>query len=264
MECRCDYLVMTAKHGSTEAVSAFYDVIDDKDSDASEAIVNRSMYGYQGYWNKVTGVFVGFNEGSSRHMIWATGAFAHDALVYIRKRVPYSDDVSVARIDFQQTTLVQDADLYIRNTVTSRRYKRLLYDPNPDRGLTLYVGAPSSERRVRLYNKSVEAGLYPPIGEYLRIELQLRNRYADEAYLNSSASDLMYAYYIMSVTALVPTISRVLPYVDLDLKKLERSANTENWINNTVLPALHRYRLLNPEGFDSFIQKLMLDRQEGI
>ncbi|MQJ21768.1 hypothetical protein EI020_24605, partial [Escherichia coli] len=49
-------------------------------------------------------------------------------------------------------------------------------------GETLYVGAPKSRARLRIYNKSAEAGIEHETGKYLRIEVQLRDRYADQAY----------------------------------------------------------------------------------
>jgi hypothetical protein len=89
----------------------------------------------------------------------------------------------VARIDVQATLAVHDADAIIRTTVPSRRYKSTLIQSVYESGATLYVGAPSSDARLRLYNKSAESGEYPEGGgEWLRAELQLRNRYADRMY----------------------------------------------------------------------------------
>jgi len=73
----------------------------------------------------------------------------------------------------------------VATTVPSRRYKCTLIRNLYDKGCTLYVGAPSSDARLRMYNKSVESGQYPSEGgEWLRIELQLRNKYADRAWVN--------------------------------------------------------------------------------
>ena len=44
-------------------------------------------------------------------------------------------------------------------------------------GYTVYAGSPSSERRARIYDKGVKEGTHPA-GEWVRVELQLRRRFA--------------------------------------------------------------------------------------
>jgi len=112
----------------------------------------------------------------------ASGSWAHAIARKLDRLLPV-EGRSVARIDVQATLAVHDADAIIRATVPNRRYKSTLIQSVYDRGATLYVGAPASDARLRLYNKSAESGEYPDDGgEWLRVELQLRNKYADRMY----------------------------------------------------------------------------------
>lgn len=112
----------------------------------------------------------------------ASGSWAHAIVRKLDRLLPETGR-SVARIDVQATLAVHDADAIIRTTMPNRRYKSTLIQSVYDKGATLYVGAPSSDARMRLYNKSAESGEYPDDGgEWLRAELQLRNKYADRMY----------------------------------------------------------------------------------
>jgi DNA relaxase NicK len=57
-----------------------------------------------------------------------------------------------------------------------------------DGGMTCYVGAPSSEYRIRVYDKGVESGK-APAGEKWRFEVQLRRVPARRAYSQILRSD---------------------------------------------------------------------------
>ena len=119
---------------------------------------------------------------NGRLIYQASGSWAHAIARKLDRLLPV-EGRSVARIDVQATLAVHDADAIIRTTVPNRRYKSTLVQTLYGSGATLYVGAPSSDARLRLYNKSAESGEYPEGGgEWLRAELQLRNRYADRMY----------------------------------------------------------------------------------
>jgi len=119
---------------------------------------------------------------NGRLIYQASGSWAHAIVRKLDRLLPV-EGRSVARIDVQATLAVHDADAIIRTTVPNRRYKSTLIQTVFGKGATLYVGAPSSDARLRLYNKSAESGEYPNDGgEWLRAELQLRNRYADRMY----------------------------------------------------------------------------------
>ena len=93
-------------------------------------------------------------------MYQASGSWAHAIARKLDRLLPV-EGRSVARIDVQATLAVHDADAIIRTTVPNRRYKGTLIQTVFGKGATLYVGAPSSDARLRLYNKSAESGEYP-------------------------------------------------------------------------------------------------------
>jgi len=128
-------------------------------------------------------VFIGMWDNGML-LVQASSHWAQVVADRIAEVIP-SEGMSVARLDLQATVWVADADAIVATTVPSRRYKCTLIRNLYDKGCTLYVGAPSSDARLRMYNKSVESGQYPSEGgEWLRIELQLRNKYADRAWVN--------------------------------------------------------------------------------
>jgi len=139
----------------------------------------RHPSGARGWYGR--SCFIGTWD-NGRLIYQASGSWAHAIVRKLDRLLPV-DGRSVARIDVQATLAVHDADAIIRTTVPNRRYKSTLIQTVFGKGATLYVGAPSSDARLRLYNKSAESGEYPNDGgEWLRAELQLRNRYADRMY----------------------------------------------------------------------------------
>lgn len=125
--------------------------------------------------------FVGqFDNGML--IVEATGCNAQVVADRVSEVLP-EDGLSVARLDLQATIWVADADAVVTTIVPSRRYKCSLTRSIYERGSTLYVGAPASDARLRVYNKTAESGLAPADGgEWLRIELQIRNKFADRAW----------------------------------------------------------------------------------
>ena len=71
------------------------------------------------------------------------------------------------------------------NEVNSRMTKRsvvVAYDGTRQSGATAYIGAPSSDFRIRIYDKALEEGVS---GHWIRVEMVLREEHA-----NSFAAEL--------------------------------------------------------------------------
>ena len=162
------------------------------------------------------------------------------------------DGMSVARLDLQATVWVADADAIVATTVPSKRYKCTLMRNLYDRGCTLYIGSPSSDARMRLYNKSAESGQYPPEGgEWLRVELQLRNRYADRAWVNwrKRAQGNLLLEYLRKMTDM-RTYMMIRDAIDHgDEPVIDQDTDDDwitrrlYWLQHTVVPALRRLAL---------------------
>jgi hypothetical protein len=189
-------------------------------------------------------------------MYQASGSWAHAIARKLDRLLPV-EGRSVARIDVQATLAVHDADAIIRTTVPNRRYKGTLIQTVFGKGATLYVGAPSSDARLRLYNKSAESGEYPEGGgEWLRAELQLRNRYADRMY-NAFLSGAVGGTALEFVRRMGDNnLYRLLrdntsdaadaPYWDED-SDLDWVGRRIHWLVHCVVPALRKLVLHDPE-----------------
>lgn len=120
-----------------------------------------------------------------------------------------------------------------------------------DRGDTLYVGNPTSPKRLRIYDKAAEQKLEGI--QWTRIELQLRKPYADLArgkiVENPDNEDVIPGL----ITGFVdfPDVQdwrRVFTNAPILMKspEKERSATTE-WLMKVVAPSLARHQFNNPQ-----------------
>jgi hypothetical protein len=227
-------------------------------------LIDRLMRGKAEHWKHRTGaygwrakqVFIGSYD-SGRLLIEASGVMAQVAIPVIAAIIP-QDGISVARLDAQATVAVPDADRMVKSVIPSRRYKCSLISNLWDTGATLYVGAPSSDRRLRVYNKTAESGEVPyGGGEWLRVEVQARDRYADRLY-RSYLKGALTGVYLEYVRAMADDVLyRLLrdsvcdlsaPVWDEDDDGQDWVARRARWLRDTIVPALRRLALHSEEG----------------
>lgn len=220
-----------------------------------------ALYGYRG--NRCGKFFLG--ETENRVLVQATGALAND--VALRLPFPVEGGYSVARIDVQVTFAVKDADFLIRACEPSPVYKASRWIPVRSKGETLYVGAPSSEVRLRLYNKTAEAGVSPPEGgEYLRVELQFRNRKADRMFLAFRAraprfpflaqlKRMIDAFTYQMVSNAINEGDQEL-FLEEEIPELDASSRRKAWLERSAVPALKRVLAEDPDYLDTFLRLL--------
>lgn len=245
---QCDYITAT----TTDVARGGYwlDAVG-----VSERVVQRRLLGYDGWYDPERQAFVGSNH-QGRWLMTVAGEPAHLALHLIGEP---DETVSLARLDAQVTVLVADADEFIRECQGRSRYRQLLIDPAPNRGLTRYVGAPASQARVRVYNKSVQSGIETPLGELLRVELQARDDLAERLYL---------AYHLNGAGGLrgaaIAQIERMLILPEpvwlrepvVLPSEPPRAPRYETWLMETVLPALRKVAVSEPQLFETFLRQL--------
>lgn len=194
--------------------------------------------------------FVGIYDNGML-LIEATGSAAQVVADSVCDMLPH-EGLSVARVDLQATVWVGDADAIITTVVPSRRYRCTLTRGLYERGSTLYVGAPSSDARLRAYNKTAESGLVPREGgEWLRVELQLRNRYADRAWLcwRKRCHDGLFLEYVRKMLdhRTYVMLRDAIEYGDEPV--LDEDVDDDwisrrvYWLRYTVVPALRRLAL---------------------
>lgn len=212
-----------------------------------------SLYGYSGMTHKSITYAVSYD--GSRGMIAGTGSAAHDAATML-----YSLNVqglSIARIDIQETLIVDNPDRTIMFLSPRKAYAATRISTVHGEGETLYVGAPKSRARLRVYNKSAESGVAAENGKYLRVEVQLRDRYADEAYRlwldrkcdnvlgywigkmldDASARDMLNLCRVLSVQRLGESEPDDVSWTD----------RRKMWFEKSVVPAMAKLFLLEPD-----------------
>lgn len=75
------------------------------------------------------------------------------------------------------------------NGINSRMTKRSVvvsYDGRQQNGSTVYIGAPSSDFRIRIYDKALEEGAE---GHWVRVEMVMRGEHANAFVVEATASD---------------------------------------------------------------------------
>jgi hypothetical protein len=249
---KADYLVLTVPLASLdkEEANMFAGLTIDGEF--------RKMYGYKGFLHEK--VFVGNN--GDRMLLQATGSRANDMLVHINK---YWPGLSVARIDLQVTVLVADADAIIRGTMPPKPYKSIRILNLNERGSTLYVGSPKSRCRLRVYNKSAELGEDKVDGmEKMRVELQLRDEYADRGIINmlSGTGDAFMRYYLvkMSDGYIVNVVDKAFANSNLvsmtEVGSLKSEDSRKEWLEHSVMPALLKLAVYDPAYIRGFLDRL--------
>jgi hypothetical protein len=261
---RADYLVVTVP--LTDAAEAVYPVmvwywLPDPQPFA--------LYGYRGY--RSGKVFIGDN--GDRYLVQATGAVAHD--VALRFPLPAEHELSVARIDVQVTMVVRDADFFIRACEPQKAYKAARWSSVGEPGETLYVGAPKSDCRLRIYNKTAESGIRPQgPGDFVRVEIQFRNKYADRMFraIRARAARLPFLSHLrrMVDSFTFDTVKRHIESIEEELFPEEQFTETDAltrrkaWIERSVIPAMRKVLAAEPEYLQVFLQILDNPLSEGV
>jgi hypothetical protein len=219
-------------------------------------------YGYKGSNN----TFIG--QSSDRIMIWSSGQNAH----YVAKtlKTDIFESYSVARMDLQVTMTSIDADYMIEYIQPNKIYKCTKITNLYEKGTTLYVGAPTSRVRLRIYNKTAESGIRPESGgEYVRFELQCRDQYADKAFV-AVRNNMARSFYLMMLKKMIDTYTYKLVedairsadeelfIDDFPTSKDDPLSRKKRWLEQSVLPALRRLLVEDKDYVDNFV-KLLYD-----
>jgi hypothetical protein len=261
---RADYLVVTVP--CTEAAEASYPVMIAYWLPDPQPF---ALYGYRGY--KSGKIFIG--EREDRYLVQATGAIAHD--VALRFPLPVDHELSVARIDVQTTMVTQDADFFIRACEPQGGYKATRWSAVGEPGETLYVGAPKSDCRLRIYNKTAESGIKPQVpGDFVRVELQFRNRYADRMFraIRARAPRLPFLSHLrrMVDSFTFDVVKRHVESVEEELfpeeqfTEIDALSRRKAWLERSVIPAMRKVLAEEPEYLQVFINLLDNPQEDAI
>lgn len=262
-----DYLVATWQLPESEArivLERLRSIVD-----ARQGIPQR-LYGAIGIKGKRG--FVGqWDDG--RIILTSTGASANETAIHAFGTLT-PEGRSIARLDIQVTASIDNADGLIIKALPSRRYKATLYTTVNGAGATLYVGAPKSNARLRIYNKTAESGLAADDGrEYIRFEMQFRDQYAERAWMRYARGE--------GNQILVDWVARMVddgvtaqwlyawlgvhgskyndPVIEADDDWVDRR---KMWIERSVIPAIRKLLAVDP-AYADVIQSLLNGVQSG-
>jgi len=262
---RTDYFVITMPR-NVSADAHFPALVGQYVSKPQEQRIMQ-YYGYKGSNN----TFVG--QSADRIMIWVSGQNAH----YVARtlKTDIFESYSVARIDLQVTITSLDADYMIEYIQPSKVYKCTKITNLHEKGTTLYVGAPTSRVRLRIYNKTAESGIVPEGGgEYVRFELQCRDQYADKAFV-AVRNNMARSFYLMMLKKMIDTYTLKLVegairaadeelFVDdFPASKDDPVARKKRWLEQSVLPALRRLLVEDKDYVDNFVKLLYNGAGDG-
>ncbi len=235
-----DYITLTTR--SPSLARALYALAL---SDERHEPMGRRLLGAEGL--QAGKLFVG-TWGDGRWLCSASGEAASGPWQLMKTEELVDGEWSISRVDLQMTVLVPDADAVIQELRPNRRYKSLLLTPIYDRGRTLYAGSAHSDKRLRIYNKSVQSNIQLGLGELLRVELQLRNAHADHALATAriNTQDAFYGWWLEAVTWMAEGLRDVLPSTNMahiNIPDQESRSTYAAWIRRCVVPALMKARL---------------------
>lgn len=212
-----------------------------------------AVYGYTGMTHK--SITYAISRDGRRALVAGTGSAAHEAgtLVYTLA----DEGLSIARLDIQETIIVDNPDRTIMFLTPKKVYGGTRVSAINGEGETLYVGSPKSRARLRVYNKSAESGLTPDQGKYLRVEVQLRDSYADQAYrlwLDGQADNVL-SYWIgkMLEESSARDLHNLCKMLCVDrIGQVEPEdedwiGRRKIWFERSVVPAMARLFLVDPD-----------------
>lgn len=160
------------------------------------------------------------------------------------KRLAAEESCSVSRLDVacDDRDGALDMDVILEkvqhNELNSRLTKRSVvvsYDGMMKNGATCYIGAPSSDFRVRIYDKALEQGIE---GHWLRVEMVMRHENAKSFVMSLSAGEA-----VGSLAAKV--LNDKLSFIDRDDSNISRCSVCDWWRN--FVDELDSVRLVSRE-----------------
>lgn len=255
---RCDYFVATWGGVDVDRLLPFLYWVAGIDASSEDTV----LYGARSKRGKNATVGV-WNNGMI--LLAATGQASHDVALAVRSIAV--EQRSVARMDLEATLPYAGADEHIKTLKPSGRYNATRYESVNGRGVTLYVGAPSSAARLRVYNKTAESGESHPSGdELVRYEIQTRDKYADAAYraLCTGAEDEYLMMWLRKMLV-APDVLNVLSgrirngecvTLEDDPPDAGWIGRRKRWIETCVVPALRKLLAVDPSYLD-VVQSLL-------
>lgn len=232
----------------------------------SERLTPANLLGYTGVRSE--GCFVGSREDGYIAILASHHANEHwGTLVY--------PGVHVSRLDVQITIRLSETVLSIakdsyngadsaNSRLPATRRRKLYIISGSDGGDTLYIGAPSSNQRGRLYNKAVQS-LEDEYKDCWRWEVMLRDELAHncaEGIPPDASARSLWA--IQFVRQWWRARGVTLPAIDIDeveIKPIQRTKSTDDestlaWLRNQVAPAITR---LTARGYGETIRTIVAE-----
>lgn len=210
-------------------------------------------FGLNGYKGVISGgCFYGKRE-DGRYMQLA-GAYAQRFYRQISR-----SDLHISRLDMAVTVKFKTMpkglgeDAYVsaneadRQVAISGRKRKIWYMSGTDGGYTLYIGAPTSDQRARIYNKEVQSDT-PEYARCWRYEVVLRNKLATQQFESLFAVSEVYTPIIVSSVCWSWFLVRgiAVPWTkdtEMEIRPIKAQAPSDaekriKWLTKQVKPAV--------------------------
>lgn len=185
VSCGVDWISATLSREEIEHQTWLYDAIHalERVQEVGNTYKRRSLLGFDGW--ESAGCFVGSND--TMHYAQFAGKYANDAYTYLEHPKAH-----ISRIDLQLTVqydveLLREGryqyarSIHYNKSLPEHRQRKIHLYAGSDGGDTIYLGAPSSEQRGRVYNKEKQSS-DAAFEHAWRYEVVYRNHYADNVF----------------------------------------------------------------------------------
>lgn len=183
-------------------------------------------------------------------------------------------ELAITRLDLAKDFMGQPIDLEAvyqslergRNEGAARTYRKM---QSQGGGFTVYVGAPSSDKKIRIYNKAAEQEIANH--DWTRYELEAHGMVA-RAIAQSLVSSGDWAGVFDTASLAMLDLGPKGPLAafyakkgaEIGLPKIERTSDREKWISEQVISAVAKHYIDNPdsEAVKRLVDTLLLIAQQ--
>lgn len=161
---------------------------------------------------------------------------------------------------------VSPKDLYgaLENGLAQTKARNYRFMQGSDKGSTLYIGSPQSEKMMRMYDKGVESG--NPLLDWKRIELQLSGSLANraaKAVIDNGVGNVVTTLVRDMVTWKVPIWQEILQGEIADIAASSRKlTNTKKWLLDVVAGVVAEMSLTDDDFTMEFWERVAVETEK--
>lgn len=264
-----DYLTITKPDLELNSEHEVYSYIHDYDgSNSWESIQAPRPYRY-GIKTETGAIGGSANKGQGTILSWSGSALEKTNAVALGETA-IRNDWRITRLDctvdfYGFETLVSDYQEEFLNGQVNTAARKHDSHTSDNAGHTFYVGKWTSERYMRIYNKTASEARFTDVSQlpalWVRCELVLRGAHAKSAFRFISSDGIEKA--IPALLRGYADFVNIAEYVQISdfpittIGRGKKESNRQRWLHSAVLPALVTEMKLDPEFAHDFMDRLV-------